>query len=156
MGPYVYLTRSILPSMLKREKRSGIIFTSSIAATAYALPGLSTYSATKAFNDSFARSLAYEVYEKVDVLSFKPAQVKTNMNRSELKFSVLTPEEAANGALDKLGWDIETEGHWRHVVSTAKVRIGRCFMPECFVRTMISKRMRAASIRIKENRQKKE
>ncbi len=105
MGPYVYLTRSILPSMLKREKRSGIIFTSSIGAN-YTIPGMATYAASKTFNDSFGRSLAYEVYEKVDVLSFKPAHVNTKMNPNALSFSVLSPEEAVHGALDKLGWDI--------------------------------------------------
>ena len=32
IGPHVYLTRALLPRMLKREKRSGIIFNASIAA----------------------------------------------------------------------------------------------------------------------------
>lgn len=117
MGPYVYLTRSMLPRMLKREKKSGIIFTSSVSAT-ITIPGVSTYGATKAFNDHFSQSLAYEVIDKVDVLSFKPAGVASNMYKHKPSFGVLTPLVAANGALDALGRDVETYGHWRHVVST--------------------------------------
>ena len=62
IGPYVYLTRSILPRMLKRDKKSGIIFTSSIGSQRIA-PCLSTYVATKAFNDHFSQSLAYELVD---------------------------------------------------------------------------------------------
>ena len=48
----------MLPRMLKRELRSGIIFTASIAAE-FITPCLSTYSATKAFVNHFAESLAF-------------------------------------------------------------------------------------------------
>ena len=56
--PYVYLTRALLPKLLKRENRSGVIFTSSIGAVLTA-PYLAVYAATKAFNNSFAVGLAY-------------------------------------------------------------------------------------------------
>ena len=59
VGPYVYLTRALIPGMLKREKRSGIIFNASIAAE-FINPGVSAYSGSKAFVDQFAKSVAYE------------------------------------------------------------------------------------------------
>lgn len=113
IGPYVYLTRNILPRMLKRQKKSGIVFTSSVTAC-FPFPVLSTYAASKAFNDHFGKSLAYEVTDKVDVLSFKPLGVSSNMYKNAPSFKVLTPIEAANGALNSLGYEIETTGHWRH------------------------------------------
>ena len=66
--------------------------------------------------DHFAKSLAYEHPEKIDVLSYKPFTVQSNLVRLDPSFSVLTAKEAANSALDKLGWDVETVGHWRHKV----------------------------------------
>lgn len=64
--------------MLKRTKKSAIIFTSSIGAD-FTIPGFATYSATKAFDDHFSQSLAYELVDKVDVLSFLPNAVSSNM-----------------------------------------------------------------------------
>jgi short-subunit dehydrogenase len=53
----VVLSRRIIPRMLKREKRSGIINISSIMGT-MPFPRRSTYCGTKAFNDYFSRSIA--------------------------------------------------------------------------------------------------
>ena len=79
-GHYIYLTRAILPRMLKRDKKSAIIFTSSIRAKNTS-PCLSTYAATKAFSRHFSQSLAYELVDQVDVLAFLPSTVATNMYR---------------------------------------------------------------------------
>ena len=149
IGPYVYITRAILPRMLKRDKKSGIIFTSSVAAKV-TLPCLSTYAATKAFNDHFGQSLAYELVDQVDVLSFLPNAVATNMNRNSPSFSTLTPAEAAQGALDALGREIETEGYWRHAVHNKRQRLAMCFFPKSMVMAGINKRMRGAAKMIKE------
>ena len=94
----------MLPRMLKRELRSGIIFTASIAAE-FITPCLSTYSATKAFVDHFAKSLAFESTHKIDVLSYRPFTVQSNSLKAPPSFSILKASEAANSALDKLGWD---------------------------------------------------
>ena len=107
VGPYVYLTRALLPRMLKREKRSGIIFNASIAAE-FTTPCLSTYTGSKAFIDHFVKSLAYENPDKIDVLSYKPSYVQSNLAKIKPSFSVLTAEEGADSALDKLGWDVHT------------------------------------------------
>lgn len=141
IGPYVYLTRNILPRMLKRDKLSGIIFTASIAAD-FITPCIATYSGTKAFVDHFAKCLAYENPDKIDVLSFKPFTVQSNAVRMEPSFSVLTAKEAANSALDKLGWDIETEGHWRHKYVNAKRRAKIRLTPEKTLMRNMNQRMR--------------
>ena len=52
----VFMSNYAIPWMLKRKYRSAIINVSSIAGE-HAIPYISTYSATKAFNDFFSRSL---------------------------------------------------------------------------------------------------
>ena len=148
IGPYVYLTRALLPRMLKREKRSGIIFNGSIAA-AFVSPSMSIYSGSKAFVDHFTKCLAYENPNKIDVLSYKPNMVETNLVKIKSSFFVLTPTEAANSALDKLGWDVETEGHWRHACLNAKMRAKRSVLPERVSMEISNKRMRQFAEMIK-------
>ena len=53
------MTNHMIPHMLKREKRSAIINLSSFAAE-HPVPYVSTYSATKAFNDFFSRAIGLE------------------------------------------------------------------------------------------------
>ena len=67
--------------MLKRKKRSGVVFVSSIIASA-PLPCLATYAATKAFSVHFSGSLASEISDKVDVLTYLPNMVATSRNSS--------------------------------------------------------------------------
>ena len=141
IGPYVYLTRALLPRMLQREKRSGIIFNASIAAEFFT-PCLAPYCGSKAFVDQFAKSLAYENVEKIDVLSYKPNLVESNMVKLKPNFNVLTAIEAANSALDKLGWDVETEGHWRHVYLNSKIKTMMTLFPLKKSMEMTNKRMR--------------
>ena len=56
-----------------------MIFVSSIAA-AIPLPGYLTYSATKTFATYIGEGLYYELQDTVDVISFRPGNVDTNMN----------------------------------------------------------------------------
>lgn len=61
--PMTILTRRILPKMMQRKERSGIINVSSLRGTLpfARMPG---YSGTKKFNDIFSRALSYEVEGK--------------------------------------------------------------------------------------------
>ena len=115
--------------MLKREKRSGIIFVASIAAD-FIIPCHGIYSASKAFVDHFGKCLAHENPHKIDVLSYKPNLVQSNMVPLESSFGVLKIKEAASSALDKLGWDIETEGNWRHVLMNVPPKLTRWLLPQ--------------------------
>ena len=117
MGPYCYLTHFLIPKLSSRGegKRSAIIFVSSTGAD-IVLPYLSTYVASKSFNNHFAKSLSYEVYEdKIDVLSVKPMSVFTGMNSDKPSgIRVITAADCVSGSLDKLGYEIETRGSWKH------------------------------------------
>jgi len=44
------------------------------------MPGFTVYSATKVFDSYIAEALNYEFKGKVDVLSYRPASVDSNMN----------------------------------------------------------------------------
>ena len=152
IGPYVYLTRSLLPRMLKREKRSGIIFNASFAAEVV-LPCHATYSASKVFVDHFAKCLAFENPDKIDVLVYKPNLVESNLVRRKPSFGILSSKEAASSALDKMGWDLETEGHWRHVVVNGRLKLMRALLPEKMNMRLINQQLRPIAKIVKaENR----
>ncbi len=78
----VLITRALLPAMLDRAaetgRRAGLIVVASTAAF-FALPGLATYTATKAFDLAFAESLAGELGgQPIDVLALCPGSTRTN------------------------------------------------------------------------------
>ena len=55
--------------------------------------------------------------DKVDIFSFKPTMVSSNMIRSKAGgFRVISAEEAARCALDKLSFETESTGSWKHIV----------------------------------------
>ena len=56
MGPFVYLTHQLISGFKKREKRSAVIMTSSVASNNLR-PNVATYSASKTFDDCFTLSL---------------------------------------------------------------------------------------------------
>ena len=134
--------------MVKREKRSGIIFNASYAAE-LVLPYHAIYSASKVFVDHFTKCLAFENPDKIDVLSYKPNLVSSNLLKMEPSFGVLTALEAAGSALDKLGWDIETEGHWRHVVTNTPLKLMTSVLPEKTNMEMIGQYMLSLSENMK-------
>jgi len=74
----VYLAKALLPQMLKRETRSAIVITSSVASY-LPLVGGSVYSATKALERLFGVSLHYETRHKIDVLVYTPGYVNTKL-----------------------------------------------------------------------------
>lgn len=149
MAHCVYLTRNLVPRMLKREKRSAVIFTTAFCA-GYPHPGLATYAGTKRFNDHFARSLAYENPHKIDFLSFKPSLVKTGMNTFKVSFAVLSPRQAVNGILDKLGYEISSEGSWHHVVFNMPLRGMFTLLPKQFVFNLIFTKVKEFGVMVKE------
>lgn len=78
----VLLTRALLPGMLARAvtsgRRAGLIVVASTAAF-FPLPRLATYTATKAFDLSFAESLAGELHGRpADVLALCPGPTRSN------------------------------------------------------------------------------
>lgn len=102
-----------IPHMLKRERRSAIINVSSFAAEQPS-PYVSNYSATKSFVDSFSRALSLEYSDHIDVLSFRPMLVESNMSKQQASLTVATRNQAAKSAIRSLGLDYETNGYWMH------------------------------------------
>eukprot|EP00347_Sterkiella_histriomuscorum_P009091 403342553 len=103
-----------------KTKRSAIINYSSVAAYHVyetgnlPMAGVSMYSATKSFNRLFSNSIEQDYYNQgIDVLTVCPRGVKSGMNSGRYT-DTITSEQHASSVIDKLGWDSETEGHWRH------------------------------------------
>lgn len=106
------LTHALLPSMLERaraeRRRAGLIVVASEVAFA-PLPFFTSYAATKAFNLTFAESLAGELgREPVDVLAFCPGPTRTAFGTRAGFFrgsfpGAASPEAAARTALAALG-----------------------------------------------------
>ena len=112
--------------LAKREQRSALVITSSVASD-FSVPGMAIYGATKAFVRNFGQAVHYEVKDKVDVLSWQAAGVKTKITSS-----VLTPEErdkmhddigyieplhAVESAFKDLGHTDNTEGSYIHYLN---------------------------------------
>ncbi len=108
----VLLTRALLPDMIARARgqgrRAGVIVVASTAAF-FPLPGLTTYTATKAFDLSFAESLAGELHDgPADVLALCPGATRTNFfDRSGLPSlrpaGMASPRQVAREGLAALG-----------------------------------------------------
>ena len=80
---------------------------SSISA-ATPLSGMTIYSATKAFDTYISEGLHHEVKDKMDVMSYQPGFVDTNMciygNEWRDPFSWLSPDQAAKYCFRDLGY----------------------------------------------------
>lgn len=74
--PVAMMTRLILPKMLLRPNRGGIISLSSYSML-MRLKNSVNYCSSKLFDDIFSRSLEYEYGSKIDFLSVRPGIVTT-------------------------------------------------------------------------------
>ena len=149
--PAVLLTRALLPKMKERRQRSGIINVSSAAATG-PLAYYSAYTGTKAFVDLFTRSIADE-YRQFDILSLKPFDVSTKMiYYREPDLLTITMEECVRGALNDLGYQDHTYGHWKHKLQ------GTLFegVPEWFLKKVYLKFLVPEFFKEREEGRKKE
>lgn len=97
----VLLAREFAPRLLAREKKSAMIFVSSLTGV-YGFAYLAAYSATKFFVRGLALSLAEEFRGKIDVLAVSPSAVDTNMLPGKMA-GTATPESCVYGSLTALG-----------------------------------------------------
>jgi len=107
-------------------QRGALIIISSVTAEIQA-PEMSGYAATKAFDLQLARSLSLE-YERhsVDVLAVTPAYVQTELSGATRLGGfppVVSARDCARGALDSLGYETVTQGHWLHDIQKALVSV---------------------------------
>ncbi len=108
----VEITRALLPGMIDRARarkgRAGIMILSSVVAF-QAVPYMTTYAATKAFDLFYAEGLAEELKgEPVDVLAVCPGSTRTQFfDRAAMPTSALpyliAPETVARRALAAMG-----------------------------------------------------
>ena len=114
---HVYYTVKLLSDrMLKRNKRSAIIVTSSLAAMR-PLPMAVGYSAQKAFVTYIARGMALEMGDRIDVLSFNPAEVATKLifkDESQTGGTVVSVKNAVECCFRDLGHTDMTFGTFNH------------------------------------------
>lgn len=115
LAPY-YITKAILPRLIARKHRSGILNVSSAASLA-PLPGLLTYSASKVFLSYLSKGLEFELRaekQQIDVLDYTPLGVATKMSKMRPSAFVITPEVSASHSLDDLGQTQHTFGTFTH------------------------------------------
>jgi hypothetical protein len=108
----VVMTRALLPGMIARARetgdRAGVMILSSVVAF-QAVPYMTTYAATKAFDLFYAEGLAEELKrEPVDVLAVCPGSTRTEFfDRAAMPTSampyMLSPDKVAGMALAAMG-----------------------------------------------------
>ena len=128
VGAVTFMTRAILPGMLKR-KRGAIINLSSYSGL-YPVGLLSVYSATKSYVDHFSRSLRQE-YSKdgIFIQSVTTMVVATKMTEGRWTNSLsLLPEDYAREAVKTIGRLGVTCGHRFHAVQFWLIQL----LPEWF------------------------
>ena len=129
------VTRALLPGMLERARaggrRAGLIVVASTAAF-FPLPRLATYTATKAFDLSFAESLAAELArEPVDVLALCPGATRTGFfDRAGMAGAgtagMAGPEQVAREGLAALGRrPVHVVGNTNRLAAAAAWRMPR-------------------------------
>jgi short-subunit dehydrogenase len=121
----VHLTKLIVKDMIARGESGKILYTSSIAAT---MPGpyLSVYSASKAFVQSFAESMRYELKEKgILVTAMQPGPTDTNFfERAHMEDTKVGAQEKDDPAdVAKQGYDALMEGKEKVIVGSLKTRL---------------------------------
>eukprot|EP00357_Protocruzia_adherens_P036035 CAMPEP_0114994072 /NCGR_PEP_ID=MMETSP0216-20121206/12907_1 /TAXON_ID=223996 /ORGANISM="Protocruzia adherens, Strain Boccale" /LENGTH=190 /DNA_ID=CAMNT_0002357835 /DNA_START=212 /DNA_END=784 /DNA_ORIENTATION=+ len=115
---HAIITRMVIPKMLKRQKRAGIIALSSFAGQHYS-PMFATYGATKGFIHYLFLSLSETYKSNIDVLVFNPLYIRTALlNYRKESFLCLSPEKAASECLRHLGSERTTVGSWRYAINS--------------------------------------
>ncbi|XP_023211821.1 hydroxysteroid dehydrogenase-like protein 1 [Centruroides sculpturatus] len=109
----------VVPSML--AKQIGAVVIVSSASSKYPDPAASVYSSCKAFSDRFGRAISWEFRkDDVHVQSLVPYFVSTNMIKSfekylgPLRYFIVSSDEFSKSAVNTVGIDNYTTGHWKH------------------------------------------
>ncbi|CAI2373598.1 unnamed protein product [Moneuplotes crassus] len=106
------MAKIFIPKLLANDKRGGMINIGS-SSCSQPFPNLSVYSASKSYIRQFSNSIHEEYKDKIDILICNTSSVKSQMNSGRY-VGTITPEQHAQGVLDKLGHDRETSGHYIH------------------------------------------
>jgi short-subunit dehydrogenase len=103
---YMALAHEFLPDMVKRDC-GAVVFVSSLNSLVPGIGGSAVYSATKAFETSFACGLWQELLgTRVDVLLVIPGPTRTGFQEeagTKVASWAMDPDAVAAGALEQLG-----------------------------------------------------
>ncbi|XP_023212695.1 hydroxysteroid dehydrogenase-like protein 1 [Centruroides sculpturatus] len=131
-------------------KQSGAVVIVSSALSKYPDSLMSVYSSCKAFSDHFGRAISWEFRkDDVHVQSLVPYSVSTNMIKSfekylgPLRYFTVSSNELSKSAVNTIGIDNYTTGHWKHEL----LSILLSSLPN-FLRTSIAKNL-AKTMRFK-------
>jgi 17beta-estradiol 17-dehydrogenase / very-long-chain 3-oxoacyl-CoA reductase len=115
--PLTYLTRIIGHDMKEKKHKCAIINVSSIMGTR-SIPYSGLYSSTKVYATFIAEALAGEINNSnIDFLSLMPWYIDTKMiKNTKMLFGVISAKECVDGALNDLGYEVHTFGHWYHKI----------------------------------------
>ena len=105
--------------LVKREKRSAMIVTSSLAYLV-PMPVSVIYSAQKRFVTHLAQGMALELGKSIDVMSYNPAEVATKLvfkDKSQAGGAVITVEKAVETCFRDVGHTDVTYGAFMHELS---------------------------------------
>ncbi|XP_023211822.1 very-long-chain 3-oxoacyl-CoA reductase-like, partial [Centruroides sculpturatus] len=134
----------VIRSML--AKQSGAVVIVSSASSKYPDSLMSVYSSCKAFSDRFGRAVSWEFRKHdVHVQSLVPYFVSTNMIKSfekylgPLRYFIVSSNELIKSAVNTIGIDNYTTGHWKHELLSILLSL----VP-IFLRTRIGKNISKA------------
>jgi 17beta-estradiol 17-dehydrogenase / very-long-chain 3-oxoacyl-CoA reductase len=120
--PIVYMSYLLLPYMMRRKKPCAILNLSSVTGT-IPMRNLALYSACKAFDDYFSRTLSEELAlyhgtrksTLIDILSVRPGFVNTPLTSTDkVKPLLISPRACAESALNSLGIANASHCHPKH------------------------------------------
>lgn len=111
-----------------RQLKSAFVQTGSFASIK-PFPFYDLYGATKTFNLFLSENIgAFD--DKIDFYTFMPSYVSTKLNNYRSGLMVVSPEEAAQGAMINIGSSRRVFcGHWKHEVLGAVMTL----LPECIL-----------------------
>ena len=75
----IYLLKALTKKMLDREKRCGVLVTSSQASDVI-MAGSASYSSSKALVSNFCEAVHFELKKNVDVTVWTPGSVSSNIH----------------------------------------------------------------------------
>ena len=111
-----YLTHAALPYLLRRSKKSLLVFISSMAADVIP-PFMTMYSASKSYVRCFAETLAREMRERIDITVISPGGVLTRLHPSRMILDI-DLKSVGPHYLSHFGRDVVSCGHPKHLLQT--------------------------------------
>ena len=106
----IYLTKALLPQMLKRKQRNALVLTSSVISRVPAVASC-PYSCSKAGAALFFEALHYELSNNIEVFCWDCGGVKTKINPFKVGLRSNT-QQAVSGCFKDLGRETRSFGSW--------------------------------------------